>query len=72
MFSGNCLEVYGIDYTDLLDTSGGHRVPHREAPQAQAMLGGSDCGALEDLDDAEQKQLLQYLAFLKSQRAQRD
>ena len=64
-------EVYGIDYTDLL-VRAGHRVPHREAPQAQAMVGGVPLRALEDLDDAEQKQLLQYLAFLKSQRAQRD
>jgi len=63
--------VYGIDYTDLL-VRAGHRVPQREAPQAQAMGGGVPLRALEDLDDAEQKQLLQYLAFLKSQRAQRD
>lgn len=64
-------EVYGIDYSDLL-VRAGHRVPRNEAPRAQATVGGVPLRALEDLDDAEQKQLLQYLAFLKSQRTQRN
>jgi transcriptional regulator with XRE-family HTH domain len=64
-------EVYGIDYADLL-LRAGHRVPRHEAPRAQATVGGVPLRALEDLDDTEQKQVLQFLAFLKSQRAQRD
>ncbi|WP_084188115.1 helix-turn-helix domain-containing protein [Mycobacterium paraffinicum] len=64
-------EVYGIDYTDLL-VRAGHRIPRSEAPAAQATVSGVPLRALEDLTESEQKQLLQFLAFLKSQRPQRD
>lgn len=62
-------ELYGIDYSDLLERAG-HRVPG--APAGASVQGESLNGiplrALEDLSEAEKTDLMDYLNYLKSKR----
>ena len=60
-------EVYGVDYADLLDRAG-HPVPVMAATPATSPIAGFPTSALADLDDREQREVLDFLAFLKSRR----
>jgi hypothetical protein len=59
-------EAYGVDYADLLARAG-HRVP-TDRGTGGGTVAGLPLRALEDLTEQEKAQLLQYVAFLRSQR----
>ncbi|MFM9920866.1 helix-turn-helix domain-containing protein [Lacisediminihabitans sp. H27-G8] len=60
-------ELYGLDYSNLLARAG-HRVPSNSAPNQAASLNGIPLRALEDLNESERKDLMDYVQFLKSKR----
>jgi transcriptional regulator with XRE-family HTH domain len=60
-------ELYGIDYSDLL-VRAGHRVPASNPDAQQTSLNGIPLHALSDLNEAERRDLMNYLAFIKSKR----
>ena len=60
-------ELYGIDYSNLLEKAG-HRVPTVTATSQSKSLNGIPLRALEDLNDSERKDLMDYLKYLKSKR----
>ena len=59
-------ELYGVEYSDLL-VRAGHRVPAPASQQADA-LNGIPLRALEDLNEQEKRNLMDYLNYLKSKR----
>lgn len=59
-------ELYGVSYSDLL-VRAGHRVPSAPSQPADS-LNGIPLRALEDLTEAEKKDLMDYLNYLKSKR----
>ena len=65
-------EAYGLDYRDLL-LRAGHPVPRdpevAERRPPRAALNGVPATALDDLDEGEVAQLMDYLAYLRSKRA---
>lgn len=60
-------QVYGIDYADLLDKAG-HPVPVSAATTSTTPIAGIPAAALADLDDRERREVLDFLAYLKSRR----
>lgn len=62
--------VYGLDYAELL-AKAGHPVPE-QGPRRQpvGVIAGLPSAALADLSDGEKAQLLDFVAFLKSRRAE--
>lgn len=60
-------QVYGADYADLLDRAG-HPVPASAGGSVASPITGIPTSALADLDDREQREVLDFLAFLKSRR----
>ncbi|GAC1382474.1 MAG: hypothetical protein NVSMB48_13070 [Marmoricola sp.] len=61
--------VYGVEYDELLELAG---LPsHADAsnrPAVAARIAGIPSAALEDLSAVESKQVMDFVAFLKSQR----
>lgn len=60
-------ELYGIDYSNLLERAG-HRVPATSIRHSMTALNGIPLRALEDLSESERKDLMDYLHYLKSKR----
>ena len=63
-------KVYGIEYADLLRLAG---LPIEQTSGSQALgaparIAGIPSSALSDLSEQEAKQLMDFVAFLKSQR----
>jgi HTH-type transcriptional regulator, competence development regulator len=60
--------IYGVDYSNLLTMAG---LPTQAMPtsHAQMRIAGIPSTALTDLTAGETKQVLDFLAFLKSQRS---
>jgi transcriptional regulator with XRE-family HTH domain len=64
-------EVYGLDYTEVLRRAG-HPVPaddSRAATRLPRAIAGIPVAALSDLTDTERREVLDFLAFVKSRRA---
>jgi HTH-type transcriptional regulator, competence development regulator len=62
--------VYGVDYGELLARAG-HRVPESNVSREQRSVAGLPLHAFADLNEDEQKQLVEYAAFIR-QRRRRD
>lgn len=63
-------EVYGLDYADVLRRAG-HPVPAdaaRHAGRLPRAIAGIPVAALSDLSDTERRDVLDFLAFVKSRR----
>ena len=60
-------ELYGTDYSNLLERAG-HRVPAASMSKQSTSLNGIPLRALEDLNESETKDLMDYLHYLKSKR----
>lgn len=61
-------QVYDLDYGDLL-VRAGHRIPHSDDTAQRGILAGFPMNALEELTESERRELLEYIAFLRSRRA---
>lgn len=64
----NLANLYGIDYADLLRRAG-HHTPGDAAPGSEAM--NVPLRAIEELDDDERQELMEYIAFLHQRRKTR-
>lgn len=63
-------QVYGVDYGDLL-TRAGHPVPVSAKPGglASSAIAGIPRSAFTDLTEQEAREVIDFLAFVKSRRA---
>ena len=61
-------KAYGVDYADLL-TRAGHPVPSTAAATTSVgVIAGIPAAALADLTETETREVLDFLAFVKSRR----
>lgn len=58
-------QVYGVDYGDLL-VMAGHKVPKSNSVGGSAMIDGFPLRALEGLSEEDRRDLMAYVAFLRS------
>lgn len=66
-------EVYGIDYSDLLERAG-HKVPTSTVSlrgTGNKMTAGVSLRAIEELDPEDQEDLREYLAYLQARKKRR-
>jgi len=63
-------QVYGVDYADLL-TRAGHPVPvsAKTSGLAPSAIAGIPTSAFTDLTEQEAREVIDFLAFVKSRRA---
>lgn len=64
--------VYGIEYPAILHVAGlpSESIPNPTAPAIGTRIAGIPASAMTDLTEQETKQVMDFLAFLKSQRTQ--
>jgi len=60
--------IYGVDYSELLRMADLPTENHLTGPVATDRIAGIPASALADLSENETKQVLDFLAFIKSQR----
>jgi transcriptional regulator with XRE-family HTH domain len=63
-------EAFGVSYRDLLERAG-HRVPDDHQPKLVRAIAGVPLRAIADLDEEDQRALIDYIAFLRQRKNQR-
>ena len=63
-------QAYGVSYRELLARAG-HRVPEEKVAADQQAVAGLPLHAFADLDEEDRQTLLEYAAFLRQRRKDR-
>lgn len=63
-------QVYGVSYRELLARAG-HRVPEENVAADQQAVAGLPLHAFADLDEEDRQTLIEYAAFLRQRRKDR-
>jgi transcriptional regulator with XRE-family HTH domain len=63
-------QVYGVSYRELL-VRAGHRVPEAQVPPEQQAVAGLPLHAFAELDEEDRQTLIEYAAFLRQRRKDR-
>jgi transcriptional regulator with XRE-family HTH domain len=63
-------QVYGVSYRELL-VRAGHRVPEEQVAPAQQAVAGLPLHAFAELDEEDRQTLIEYAAFLRQRRKDR-
>jgi transcriptional regulator with XRE-family HTH domain len=63
-------QVYGVSYRELLARAG-HRVPEEKVAPEQQVIAGLPLHAFADLDEEDRQTLIEYAAFLRQRRKDR-